>query len=104
MVFVSINQMTESAQRGHQVGQIRLVYEHAEKVAIWLGRSTDDMDFLMGALVRLDKAGMDRGEPRHRAVVVWKSLWRAYWYRLPEFAAQQMEKAACDVLSTPRFS
>lgn len=34
-------------EKGHQVGQMRLVYEKAEQVLVWLGPSSDDTESLM---------------------------------------------------------
>ncbi|RYO87382.1 hypothetical protein DL764_008862 [Monosporascus ibericus] len=37
-------------ERGHQVGQMRRIYENAENVLIWLGQGTNETDFLMDSI------------------------------------------------------
>ncbi|RYP17588.1 hypothetical protein DL767_009991 [Monosporascus sp. MG133] len=37
-------------ERGHQVGQMRRIYQNAEKVLIWLGPGTNETDFLMDSI------------------------------------------------------
>lgn len=45
-----INQMDDS-EKGHQVGQMKDVYEKAERVLIWLGAGSTDTDILMVSLL-----------------------------------------------------
>ncbi|KAI3392080.1 hypothetical protein diail_6186 [Diaporthe ilicicola] len=42
------------AEKSHQVGQMRLVYQLAEQVIIWLGPSSEDSDLLMSLAKTLD--------------------------------------------------
>lgn len=41
-------------EKGHQVSQMRLVYDRAEEVIIWLGESDDGIDTLLRAASKLD--------------------------------------------------
>ncbi|RYP16106.1 hypothetical protein DL765_005307 [Monosporascus sp. GIB2] len=43
---ICIDQDNEK-ERGHQVGQMRSIYQNAEQVIIWLGSSSNEIDLLM---------------------------------------------------------
>lgn len=61
-------------EKGHQVSQMRLVYERAEEVIIWLGESDADTEILFDDALKLDKAV---GKLRtHRTTHdVWTTVW-----------------------------
>ncbi|KAH8891716.1 HET-domain-containing protein, partial [Thozetella sp. PMI_491] len=69
---LSIDQANDQ-EKTHQVGQMRLVYENAESVLIWLGaggREADDIGLAMELAARLDKKAMRRGSSK-----AWELEW-----------------------------
>lgn len=70
---ICINQ-NNNEEKGQQVGQMRLVYESAEEVIIWLGESDANIEILFECAWKLDKAV---GNLRKRSMTyeVWKTLW-----------------------------
>lgn len=50
-------------ERGHQVNQMRLVYETAERVIIWLGASNYEIDCLFNWMVALDQQMLAKLHP-----------------------------------------
>jgi hypothetical protein len=46
---------SNNQERGHQVNQMRDIYSKADRVLIWLGPATDDVDTLMDSLKELEK-------------------------------------------------
>lgn len=61
-------------EKGHQVSQMRLVYERAEEVIIWLGESDADIDILFDGASKLDKA-VGKLRTHNTTYEVWKTLW-----------------------------
>ncbi|KAK3938481.1 ankyrin repeat-containing domain protein [Diplogelasinospora grovesii] len=51
---ICIDQSNEE-EKTDQIGQMRLVYEEAEQVLIWLGQSNEDIDMIMDSMARLHK-------------------------------------------------
>lgn len=65
-------------ERSHQVGQMRRVYEKAENVIIWLGRTTDEIDLLLDVVNTLDRRikKIPRGKQK------WPETWQSEWNSL----------------------
>lgn len=65
---------SNNKEKKHQVNQMRLVYERAEEVIIWLGENDANVDIVFEWAWKLDKAV---GKLRKRATTyeVWKTLW-----------------------------
>ncbi|KAK6835992.1 hypothetical protein PG987_006487 [Apiospora arundinis] len=49
-------------EKGHQVGQMRLVYQHAESVLIWLGPSSNQVKYTMEMMTILDNRAMQHSD------------------------------------------
>ncbi|KAK3314536.1 ankyrin repeat-containing domain protein [Apodospora peruviana] len=62
-------------EKAHQVGQMRAIYENAENVQIWLGRSSEDVDLLMELMNQLDKRARRRKEYRRNSPDAWLNEW-----------------------------
>lgn len=61
-------------EKGHQVSQMRLVYERAEDVIIWLGESDADTDILFDDALKLDK-DVEKLRKHRMTHDVWKTIW-----------------------------
>ncbi|KAK3994378.1 heterokaryon incompatibility protein-domain-containing protein, partial [Cladorrhinum sp. PSN332] len=59
-------------ERGHQVAQMKLIYEKSDEVIVWLGESSPDADLAMEFLSRLDKEVASNG-------AVWRRLSKIDW-------------------------
>ena len=59
-----INQ-ADDREKTHQVGRMRRIYEKADRVLIWLGRATTDIDLLMELMSQLRK-GLAGGRATRR--------------------------------------
>jgi hypothetical protein len=62
-------------EKRHQVRQIRLIYENAENVLIWLGPSSQDIDLLMKFTNRLEKRAIARSDNRRSSPKPWQIEW-----------------------------
>ncbi|KAK4161256.1 ankyrin repeat-containing domain protein [Cladorrhinum sp. PSN259] len=62
-------------ERGHQVGQMREIYQMAEQVIVWLGECTDDIELLMHMMNKLDQRAVKRPDYRRRSLEVWEKEW-----------------------------
>lgn len=47
-------------EKGHQVSRMKLIYEYAERVIIWLGPSNDDIDALMDSATEVERQDLQR--------------------------------------------
>ncbi|KAM0279964.1 hypothetical protein ACHAQH_004293 [Verticillium albo-atrum] len=65
-------------ERNHQVGQMKLIYENADKVVIWLGVGNHETDTLFDMVQQLDKRNSRSSQ---RASV---EAWRMHWAALVE--------------------
>lgn len=65
---------SNNKEKGHQVGQMRLVYERAEEVIIWLGENDANIESLFEWAWKLDKA-VGKLRKRTTTYQVWKTLW-----------------------------
>lgn len=61
-------------EKGHQVGQMRLVYERAEEVIIWLGESDAKIDILFECAWKLEKTARKLRE-RTTTYENWETIW-----------------------------
>jgi hypothetical protein len=59
-------------ERGHQVAQMGQIYSRAERVVIWLGPSTEDIDFLLGCLKELERSSTKEW---HQSYDRWSEGW-----------------------------
>lgn len=62
-----------SQERGHQVSQMRLVYQNAHDVVIWFGESSDQIDSLFDWMNRLDHHILNI--PRPYTISTWQDGW-----------------------------
>lgn len=69
---ICINQKNDK-EKGHQVGQMRLIYECAEQVVVWLGPSNPEIDSLMDLARRWDY--QTRQAPGARRTQSWIDSW-----------------------------
>lgn len=77
---------SNNREKGHQVSQMRLVYERAEEVIIWLGESDADIDILFDGAWKLDKA-VGKLRTHNTTYDVWQTLWEEKEKDWPHFDA-----------------
>ncbi|KAK5996826.1 Heterokaryon incompatibility 6-like protein [Cladobotryum mycophilum] len=70
---ICINQK-DMKEKGHQVGQMRSVYENAEKVLIWLGLGNANVDHVMDLMNRLDKQVISLGYNSINSSKSWEMM------------------------------
>jgi hypothetical protein len=63
---------TDLRERGHQVAQMGQIYSRADRVVIWLGPSTEDIDILLDCLKQLERVGKREW---HISDNRWKEAW-----------------------------
>ncbi|KAK8040084.1 hypothetical protein PG993_008495 [Apiospora rasikravindrae] len=68
---ICINQ-ADHCEKGHQVGQMRHVYQNAERVLIWLGPGTNDTDQLLDTMGVWEK----RSHELQKTLPNEKALWK----------------------------
>jgi hypothetical protein len=59
-------------ERGHQVAQMGQIYSRADRVIIWLGASTEEVDILLDCLKQLERLGTKEW---HISDPHWKEAW-----------------------------
>lgn len=59
-------------ERGHQVGQMRLIYQYADQVLFWLGHSNKDIDRFMDLANHLQARAMARRNTRESWIAMWE--------------------------------
>lgn len=64
---------SHNGERGHQVGQMRLVYRTAQRVIIWLGASNCEIDCLFDWMAALDKQALSIARPH--TMSTWENQW-----------------------------
>ncbi|EAA29804.3 HET-domain-containing protein [Neurospora crassa] len=92
-------------EKGHQVGQMRLIYECAQRVVVWLGPSNLEIDFLMNTTVRWDYQTRQQPGAQH------KQSWIDSWTRFTadetdlykEEVAARRRNALKEILDRPWF-
>ncbi|KAK3315581.1 ankyrin repeat-containing domain protein [Apodospora peruviana] len=84
-----------NGEKNHQVRHMRRIYEKAETVLIWLGRSDDDIDLLMDLMNNLDKRA-------HRNKIYRKDKPDAWLVEWPVLMAQLRALQATSTLSDRR--
>ncbi|KAM0335773.1 hypothetical protein ACHAQA_000823 [Verticillium albo-atrum] len=62
-------------ERNHQVGQMKLIYENAKNVVIWLGPGSQEIEILFDMIGQLDKRG--GRDPRRTSIDAWTVHWSA---------------------------
>lgn len=62
-------------EKTHQVGHMRRIYEKADRVFIWLGPRTDEIDVLMDAMIKLHALAMKADDFRRQDLDAWERLW-----------------------------
>ncbi|EGO58312.1 hypothetical protein NEUTE1DRAFT_42181 [Neurospora tetrasperma FGSC 2508] len=63
-------------EKGHQVGQMRLIYECAQRVMVWLGPSNLEIDFLMNTTARWDYQARQQPGAQHKQS--WIDSWTTF--------------------------
>ncbi|EJT75999.1 hypothetical protein GGTG_05924 [Gaeumannomyces tritici R3-111a-1] len=66
-------------ERGHQVGQMRLIYQNADRVLIWLGPGTSTTDLVMDWVKRLDQRVVSRPDHIRSSTASW---YQAPWHTI----------------------
>lgn len=95
-------------EKGHQVGQMRLIYENAQNVHIWLGKSTEDVDMLMTQMNQLDKRALRRPDYRRNSSIAVEREWPILCEELDKLGAshtfhERRCSAARNLLERPWF-
>ncbi|KAM7219817.1 Heterokaryon incompatibility protein (HET) domain containing protein [Rhypophila decipiens] len=96
-------------EKGHQVRQMRLIYQNAQNVHVWLGQSTDDIDMLMNHMNRLDKRALRRPDYRRSSPAAWENEWPILRDELDRLGTNKSNfhvrrcAAAMDLLEWPWF-
>ncbi|KAM7188359.1 Heterokaryon incompatibility protein (HET) domain containing protein [Rhypophila sp. PSN 637] len=96
-------------EKGHQVGQMRLIYQNAQNVHVWLGQSTDDIDMLMNHMNQLDKRALRRPDYRRNSPTAWENEWPILQDELDKLRTNNSNfhvrrcAAAMDLLGRPWF-
>lgn len=62
-------------EKTHQVERMRRIYEKADRVLIWLGRTTEDVDLLMEMMTLLGKRSRRRKSYRKEEPNAWLEEW-----------------------------
>ncbi|KAK8124009.1 HET-domain-containing protein [Apiospora kogelbergensis] len=62
---------SNNREKGHQVGQMRLVYQYAETVLIWLGPTTPEVAHLMEMMALLDERALQHVDYKKRPLDIW---------------------------------
>lgn len=67
-------------EQGHQVAQMRKIYENAKRVVVWLGEGTEETDMLMGVMGLLEDhpLGMDSPTRGRTPGKVLRSIYRRF--------------------------
>lgn len=68
-------------ERGHQVGQMRLVYRNAESVIVWLGPSNSEVDHVFDVMRQLDNHVLTTDRPH--TTDTWETRWTFLRWRFP---------------------
>lgn len=71
-------EQSNTKERGHQVEQMSLIYQRADRVLIWLGIATIETDFVLDSIRDLEK------ESRRHACKGWQAAderWQDLWSR-----------------------
>ncbi|KAK8063081.1 hypothetical protein PG997_015178 [Apiospora hydei] len=93
-------------EKGQQVGQMRLVYQYADNVLIWLGLGSEDTDSSMEMMTMLDVRVMQRGDRHTRPLQVWYEEWfalRAECGIHPQYSDRRLAAGLSDLLDRPWF-
>ncbi|KAK2613210.1 hypothetical protein N8I77_000137 [Diaporthe amygdali] len=64
---------SHNAERSHQVGQMRLVYQNAQRVIVWLGVSNEQIDCLFDWMACLDQRVLTMARPH--TISSWQLQW-----------------------------
>lgn len=94
---ICINQ-DDVRERGHQVQQIRHVYERAERVIFWLGQLTNpSIDILIDLLAELQR------QTRGVSWTLTDPRWRSQWEQIPKGSLDNLRLAFEEILERPWF-
>lgn len=74
---ICINQI-DDAEKSHQVHQMRLIYQLASRVIIWLGNALDDSDVAMDLLADIHRIGPENYKASLESARSWDALHRLY--------------------------
>ncbi|KAI3317792.1 ankyrin repeat-containing domain protein [Xylariaceae sp. AK1471] len=102
---ICIDQDNEK-ERGHQVGQMRRIYQNAEKVLIWLGPGTYETDLLMDSINQVEKQAKSAGDDWISSSKRWQVAWPILGHELGETYATssiQQRKGLLELLERPWF-
>lgn len=93
-------------EKGHQVGQMRQIYENAEQVVIWLGPSNHEIDLLMNVARQWDYQTRQQREAHHTKgwVDSWMTLTANETGPLKEKLTIGRRNALKELLDRPWFS
>ncbi|KAM0529603.1 hypothetical protein ACHAPS_001013 [Verticillium nonalfalfae] len=91
-------------ERNHQVGQMKLIYENADDVIIWLGLGSHEIDTLFEMIQCLDKESIEIS--RWAAIETWNARWSSLLHRSGSISAEQfriLREALQEVLARKWF-
>lgn len=90
-------------ERGHQVGQMRLVYQNAQRVVVWLGASNGQIDCLFDWMSTLDQHVL--GIARPHTITTWENQWLwVTWHIRGHFPPDEIREALASLLQREWFS
>ncbi|KAK1778528.1 heterokaryon incompatibility protein-domain-containing protein [Copromyces sp. CBS 386.78] len=92
-------------EKGHQVGQMRQIYEHAQKVLIWLGPSNPEIDLLMNMAGMWDYRTRQGPGARHEQTWIdsWNSLTSNETGLYKEEVTTRRRNSLQEILNRPWF-
>jgi hypothetical protein len=90
-------------EKTHQVGRMRHIYEKAERVLIWLGPTTEDIDLLMEMMKDLGKMTRSRKSYRRDEATAWLEEWPGFIEKRTTELKTRTRYGLVDLLRRPWF-
>ncbi|KAK0651010.1 ankyrin repeat-containing domain protein [Cercophora newfieldiana] len=100
-----INQQ-DPQEKNHQVQRMRRIYEKADRVLIWLGRTTQEIDLLMEMMQQLGKRTRRRADYRKDDSTAWLEEWPQFVRELGGMETDfnmQRRNGLIEILKRPWF-
>lgn len=88
-------------ERGHQVGQMRLVYRAAQRVIIWLGASNNEIDCLFDWMAVLDQQMLEIAHPH--TISTWENQWSLVVWHLRRRSPPRRDQGSVNRVITTRL-
>ncbi|KAK4184348.1 heterokaryon incompatibility protein-domain-containing protein [Podospora australis] len=94
-------------ERGHQVGQMRTIYQTAEEVIVWLGRHSAESETAMDFLDLINKQIIGTGNIWNRSKTAWREevaqRRRLFWDSISHRVLERYTSAFSNLLQRPWF-